>query len=98
MEPILIVALLLAVLIGTSLLMIVMKSLSGLAGYLFSVSLDWPLILAFTAAAALGTFPGRMLAGIVPERKLRKGFGYFVLAMGAFVLTQEIPALLASWG
>lgn len=84
--------------VGTSLLVIVMKSFSGLTGYLFSVSLNWPLVLAFTAAAVVGTFQGTKLAGIVPEQKLRKGFGYFVLAMGAFVLTQEVPAILASWG
>ena len=28
---------------------------------------------------------------MVPEKALRKAFGYFVLVMGAFVLSQELP-------
>jgi hypothetical protein len=28
---------------------------------------------------------------VVPEKALRKGFGFFVLIMGAFVLSQELP-------
>lgn len=87
-----------AVAVATSLLVIVMKSASGLAGYLLSVTLDWPLVLGFTAAAIAGSFVGTKLAGIVPEKALRKGFGYFVLVMGAFVLTQEIPSLLVDLG
>jgi uncharacterized membrane protein YfcA len=75
---------------------IVMKSFAGLAGYLFSVQLDWPVVLAFTGMAIAGSFIGVRLAGIVPERALRKGFGWFVLAMGAFVFVQEVPAVLGS--
>jgi uncharacterized protein len=87
-----------AVAVGTSLLVIVMNSSAGFAGYLFSVSLNWPIVLAFTAAAIAGSFVGAKLAGMVPERALRKGFGFFVLAMGAFVLTQEIPRFIATLG
>lgn len=85
-----------AVAIGTSLLVIVMKSGAGLAGYLFTTRLDWPVVLAFTATAVAGSFVGVRLAGRIPERALRKGFGFFVLAMGAFVLSQELPALLST--
>lgn len=85
-----------AVAIGTSLLVIVMKSGAGLAGYLFSTRLDWPVVLAFTATAVVGSFIGVILAGRIPERALRKGFGFFVLAMGVFVLGQEVPALLST--
>ncbi|MFA5606850.1 MAG: sulfite exporter TauE/SafE family protein [Leucobacter sp.] len=80
-----------AIAVATSLLVIVMKSASGLAGYLFSVQIDWPVVLAFTGIAIVGSLLGAKLAGRIPERALRKGFGYFVLAMGAFVLVQEIP-------
>ena len=83
-----------AVAVGTSLLVIVMKSFAGFAGYLFSVQLQWPVLIAFTAMAIAGSFVGVKLAGLVPERTLRKGFGWFVLAMGAFVLAQEVPHLL----
>ena len=85
-----------AIAVGTSLLVITMKSFAGLSGYLFSVQLNWPIVLAFTATAIAGSFAGVALAGRVPERALRKGFGIFVLVMGAFVLVQEIPPLITS--
>jgi uncharacterized membrane protein YfcA len=80
--------------VGTSLLVIAMKSLGGLAGYLSSVHLDWGLVLAVTVAAVLGSVVGGRLAGRIPEDALRKGFGWFVLVMGGFVLVQEAPAEL----
>lgn len=85
-----------AIAVGTSLLVIAMKSVAGLGGYLFSVQIPWPIVLAFAATASAGSFIGVALAGRVPERALRRGFGVFVLAMGAFVLLQEIPQLLTS--
>ncbi len=78
--------------VGTSLVVIAMKSFAGLGGYLTTVSLDWALVGGATAAAVLGSFIGARLAGRIPEAALRKGFGYFVLAMGVFVLVQELPA------
>lgn len=77
--------------VGTSLLVISMKSFAGLAGYLTSVSLDWPLVLAVTGAALVGALIGARLTSVVPEQALRKGFGVFVLVMGVFVLSQELP-------
>lgn len=84
-----------AVAIGTSLLVIAMKSYAGLAGYLFTVQIQWPLVLAFTAIAVAGSFVGTVLAGRIPERALRKGFGIFVLVMGVVVLSQELPSVLS---
>ena len=77
--------------VGTSLVVIAMKSFAGLAGYLTTVSLDWALVGAVTVAAVAGSFAGARLAGRIPEAALRKGFGVFVLAMGVFVLVQELP-------
>lgn len=78
--------------VGTSLVVIAMKSFAGLGGYLTTVSLDWALIGGVTLAAVLGSFIGVRLSGRIPETALRKGFGFFVLAMGVFVFAQEIPA------
>lgn len=86
-----------AVAVGTSLLVIAMKSFAGLSGYLFSAHIDWPVVLGFTALAVAGSFVGARLAGMVPERALRKGFGWFVLAMGAFVLVQEVPQIIGGF-
>ncbi|MHA7295142.1 sulfite exporter TauE/SafE family protein [Arthrobacter sp. HLT1-21] len=81
-----------SVAVGTSLVVIAMKSFAGLAGYLTTVHLDWGLTLAVTAAAIVGALIGSRLAGRIPEAALRKAFGWFVLAMGLFVLTQQAPA------
>ena len=83
--------------VATSLLVIAMKSFAGLAGYLTSVQLDWPLVLGVTAAAVAGSFVGARLAGIIPEQVLRKGFGVFVLAMAFFILAQELPQPYGLW-
>lgn len=87
-----------SVAVGTSLLVIAMKSFAGLAGYLTTVQLDWPLVLGVTASAVVGSFVGARLAGVVPEQALRKGFGVFVLAMAAFVLVQELAVPLWAVG
>lgn len=81
-----------SVAVGTSLIVISMKSLAGLAGYLTTVQLDWGLVLGVTVAAVVGSVIGGRLAGRIPEVALRKAFGWFVLAMGTFVLVQQAPA------
>lgn len=81
-----------SVAVGTSLVVIAMKSFAGLAGYLTTVQVDWGTTLAVTAAAVVGTLIGSRLAGKIPEVALRKAFGWFVLAMGTFVLIQQAPA------
>ena len=78
--------------VGTSLVVIAMKSFAGLGGYLTTVSLDWALVGGVTVAAILGSFIGARLVGRIPAAALRTGFGYFVLLMGVFVLVQELPS------
>ncbi|MCC9204323.1 sulfite exporter TauE/SafE family protein [Arthrobacter sp. zg-Y769] len=76
--------------VGTSLVVIAMKSFAGLAGYLTTVSLDWTLVGGVTAAAMVGSLLGARLVGRIPEAALRRGFGFFVLVMGIFVLAMEL--------
>jgi len=78
--------------VGTSLLVIAMNSAAGLAGHLTAVPVDWALTGAITAAAVLGSLAGARLLTRVSAEKLRRGFGWLVLVMGAFVLVQEAPA------
>ncbi|WP_209648936.1 sulfite exporter TauE/SafE family protein [Kibdelosporangium banguiense] len=80
-----------SVAVGTSLVVIAMKSFAGLAGYLATVHIDWTLALAVTAAAVAGSLLGGRLTGRIPEHLLRKGFGWFVIVMGGFVLAQQMP-------
>ncbi|MGI5271162.1 sulfite exporter TauE/SafE family protein [Nonomuraea sp. CA-218870] len=77
--------------VATSLVVIAMKSLAGLAGYLQSTAIDWSLALPVTAAAVVGGLAGGALAGRIDADRLRKAFGWFVLAMGGFVLVQQLP-------
>lgn len=77
--------------VGTSLVVIAMKSFAGLGGYLTTVSLDWSLVGVFTVLAVGGSLIGARLAGRIPETALRQGFGVFVLVMGVVVLVQELP-------
>lgn len=74
--------------VGTSLLVIAMKSFAALAGYLTAVQIDWGLAAAVTAMALVGSVIGGWLAGRIHPDRLRKGFGIFVLAMAIFVLAQ----------
>ncbi|MEX0172178.1 sulfite exporter TauE/SafE family protein [Streptomyces sp. LMG1-1-1.1] len=76
--------------VGTSLLVIAMKSFAGLAGHLSGVSIDWGLALTVTAAAVIGSLIGGRLAGRIPQDALRKAFGWFVVVMGVFVLAQQL--------
>ena len=80
--------------VGTSLVVIAMKSFAGFAGYLESVSIDWGLAAVVTIAAIAGSVIGARLAGRIPADTLRKAFGWFVVAMGTFVLVQQLPAHL----
>ena len=75
--------------VGTSLLIIAFKSATGFLGYLGQVDLDWPLIISFTTAAALGTIGGARLTQFIDAKHLQKGFGYFVLAISIFVLVKS---------
>lgn len=78
--------------VGTSLVVIAMKSMAGLVGYLQSVSIDWGLALGVTAAAVVGTVIGERIAGKVSQEGLRRGFGWFVVVMAVFMLGQQVPA------
>ncbi|MBD2179994.1 sulfite exporter TauE/SafE family protein [Planktothrix sp. FACHB-1355] len=75
--------------IGTSLLIIALNAVAGLIGYLGHVSFDTFLTVSFTLAASLGTLLGAYLAQFVSAQQLQKSFGYFLLAVAAFVLFQN---------
>ncbi|AUY53677.1 sulfite exporter TauE/SafE family protein [Streptomyces sp. CB01881] len=83
--------------VGTSLLVIAMNSFAGLAGHISGAHLDWYLALAVTAAAVLGSLIGGRYAGRIPQHTLRTGFGWFIIAMGLFVLSRQTgPSVLAA--
>ena len=75
--------------IGTSLLIIAFKSVTGFLGYLSQVELDWNLVISLTLAASLGTVAGAYSTHFIDAKSLQKGFGYFVLAVAIFVLIKR---------
>lgn len=76
--------------VGTSLLVIAINSLIGFTGSIHSQGTDWGLLLLVTALAITGIFLGSFLNRKIPSRKLKKIFGWFVLAMGLYILWKEI--------
>jgi uncharacterized membrane protein YfcA len=75
--------------IGTSLIIITFNSVAGFLGYLGQVNLDWNLMISFALAASVGTITGAYLTRFIEAKQLQKAFGYFVLAIGIFVLVQH---------
>jgi uncharacterized membrane protein YfcA len=76
--------------VGTSLLIIAAKSLIGFTGDLGNSTMDWTLLLSVTALAIAGIFIGDRLSTKIDGNKLKKGFGWFVLLMGIYILAQQL--------
>ncbi len=76
--------------VGTSLLIIAAKSLIGFTGDLSNYTMDWKLLLTVTALAIGGIFIGDLLSKKIDGNKLKKGFGWFVLIMGIYIIVKEL--------
>ena len=76
--------------VGTSLLIIAAKSLIGFTGDLSNYTMDWKLLLPVTALAIAGIFIGDALSKKIDGNKLKKGFGWFVLVMGVYIIVKEL--------
>ncbi len=77
--------------VGTSLAIIALNSLLGFAGDLGAGRIiDWPFLLTFLAFALAGIGLGSWLTRFIPGARLRPAFGWFTLAMGAFILAKEL--------
>lgn len=79
--------------IGTSLLIIAINNLLGFTGDIFHTTVNWSLLLPVTAVAVAGIFIGSKLGEKIQGEKLKKGFGWFVLVMGIYIIIKEITAL-----
>lgn len=79
--------------VGTSLVVIVLNSVAGFAGYAAHVAVDPTLVAAVAACAIAGSFVGARLAHAVEPARLRRAFAGFVLVMGAAVLAREGAAV-----
>ncbi|MFM7200736.1 MAG: sulfite exporter TauE/SafE family protein [Myxococcota bacterium] len=81
--------------IGTSLVVIALKSAAGFIGYLGQVQVDWTFMAIFTGLASIGIFLGTYLVRFVSASALKRGFAIFLLVMGAFILFQNRHVLLS---
>lgn len=76
--------------VGTSLLIIAAKSLIGFLGDITTYTMDWRFLAIVTALAIAGIFTGNRFSMKLPASKLKKGFGWFVLVMGVYIIIKEI--------
>lgn len=85
--------------VGTSLLIVAMKSASGFYKYLHLLpdqgySVHWDIVLIFALLGILGSLFGGRLAALLPQLTLRRGFAGFLVVMGIFILWQNLPKVL----
>ncbi|WP_266205924.1 sulfite exporter TauE/SafE family protein [Pontibacter kalidii] len=76
--------------VGTSLLIIAAKSLFGFVGDIFNYEIDWLFLVTFSAISIAGIFVGTFLSTRIHADKLKTSFGWFVLAMGIYIIGKEL--------
>lgn len=76
--------------VATSLLIIAVKSLIGFLGDVQNIEIEWGFLLLFTSISVVGIFLGLYLNKFIDGKKLKKGFGWFVLIMGVYIVLKEI--------
>lgn len=79
--------------VGTSLLIIAAKSLIGFLGDVSNQVIDWKMLLIFTVLSIVGIFIGSSLSKKINEKMLKKGFGWFVLLMGVYIIAKELMSM-----
>lgn len=86
--------------VGTSLVIIALKSFSGFYKYTdvlaeLGLGLDWGIILVVTGLGIVGSFAGNLIGTRIPQGALRRGFAVFLVVMGTFILWQNLPGAFA---
>ena len=76
--------------VATSLLIIAIKSLIGFIGDVQNMNIEWIFLAIFTGLSVVGMFVGIYLNKFIDGKKLKKGFGWFVLLMGVYIIWAEI--------
>lgn len=80
--------------VGTSLVIIALKSFTGFAKSLdvlddLGLSLDWTILGTFCAVGIAGSLGGNAVASRMPQQILRRAFAGFLLVVGVFVLVKS---------
>ncbi len=79
--------------VGTSLVVIAMNSIAGLAGHIHDGAVQPLLILVFTISGLVGTFAGSRLVTYLPAKKLQTVFAWFVILLAVFLLVDNFSKL-----
>lgn len=73
--------------VGTSLMVMTISSLSGVLGDIsLHIAINYTFLLVFSGFAVAGIISGSYFTKYINDAKLKPTFGWFVLAMGVFVL------------
>lgn len=81
--------------VGTSLLVIALKSGAGFYGYLGQVEVPWGFMTLFSLIAIVGILAGSYLVRFIPQSALRRAFAVFLIIMGMMILYQNRGVVLA---
>lgn len=77
--------------VGTSLMIIAIKSLVGFLGDVSGTTqIDWTIIIEFSIFAVIGILLGSFLTKYISNTKLKPAFGWFVLFMSIYIIIKEI--------
>lgn len=76
--------------VATSVLIIAVNSFVGFLGDIHHTDLNWNFLLPFTGLSIVGIFVGMYLARFLAPDKLKKGFGWFVLAIALYMISREL--------
>lgn len=77
--------------VGTSLLIITINSVIGFGGDLYiGTPINYPFLFGITAMALIGMLIGSQLSKRIDGTKLKPLFGWFVLAMGLYIIAKEV--------
>ena len=95
--------------VGTSLLVVMMKSTAGFLGYAVkfgngtfvswnpAIHINWLVTIVIAIGAVAGALVGSSFVGRVHPDRLRKAFGWFVLVMAFFIISQELGATIVDF-
>jgi uncharacterized membrane protein YfcA len=72
--------------IGTSLIIISLKSFAGFVGYMDKIDINWVFLGQFTLFTAIGIIVGSYFVKFISAQKLKKSFAVFLVIMGVFIL------------
>jgi uncharacterized membrane protein YfcA len=85
--------------VGTSLAVIALNSFSGFAKYRDvlaheGLQLDWTILITIAAVGIAGSFAGHRVGRRLPQARLRRIFGAFLVVMGLGIAVDVAPRLL----